>query len=145
MISKILSDNNINYHIIGGTARDYYYKTPPRDIDYWVRPLNMERFRKLMMSKGYTEKAHEDKSFVDKWITLFQRDNNDILVAKSGLKETIDRFDANINQFAIINHQIKFLGDYHPDEYGLVILDKNLPEHRINHLKEICDRLKISY
>ncbi|AZV01383.1 hypothetical protein vBSdyM006_246 [Shigella phage vB_SdyM_006] len=145
MISKILSDNNINYHIIGGTARDYYYKTPPRDIDYWVRPLNMERFRKLMMSKGYTEKAHEDKSFVDKWITLFKRDNNDILVAKSGLKETIDRFDANINQFAIINHQIKFLGDYHPDEYGLVILDKNLPEHRINHLKEICDRLKISY
>ena len=145
MISKILSDNNINYHIIGGTARDYYYKTPPRDIVYWVRPLNMERFRKLMMSKGYTEKAHEDKSFVDKWITLFQRDNNDILVAKGGLKETIDRFDANINQFAIINRQIKFLGDYHPDEYGLVILDKNLPEHRINHLKEICDRLKISY
>lgn len=145
MISKILSDNNINYHIIGGAARDYYYKTPPRDIDYWVRPLDMEKFRELMLSKGYTETIHEDFSFVDKWITLFQRDNNDILVAKSGLKETLDRFDANINQFAIINHQIKFLGDYHPDEYGLVILDKNLPDHRIKYLKDICDKLKISY
>lgn len=141
----ILDKLNEKYVYFGGTVRDWYYKVPPRDIDIYVNPVDITRTIEFLEFDGYKPKKHTEPDFVDKFYFLMQDRQTDILFSKLSLQEVINKMDANINQFALINNQIVFMGEKHPDEHGLIILSKTISEKRIKRLHDICDKLNIRH
>lgn len=142
----ILDKLNEKYVYFGGTVRDWYYKVPPRDIDIYVNPVDITRTIEFLEFDGYKpSRKHTEKDFVDKFYFLMQDNQTDILFSKLSLQEVMNKMNANINQFALINQQIVFMGEKHPDEYGLVILSDSIPESRVKRLHEICENLNIRH
>lgn len=137
---------NIKYYFIGGCVRDYYYGLDIHDYDIWIEPLSEDEQKRLIERiNPDVIKVIEKPDFTDKYSLLLKFDNIDIIISKdNSVFDTINKFDANINQWVLIGNKAIFAGDKHPDSYGLVILSQTLPDKRVRHLNSIYSILRKS-
>lgn len=144
-------DSIKSINIAGGFARDKKYNLQPNDVDVIVVldgvcqeeansiieelqfALKMStKAENVTVMKGYGEDDDVDitvDSFSDRLYgdVVFSIDGVkvDFLFSKfESLEQAVSKFDANINQFAIVDGEVKYLGkpEQHPDKVGLVFM-----------------------
>lgn len=91
---------NIKYYFVGGCVRDYHYGLNISDYYIWIEPLSEDKQKRLIESiNPNVIKVIEKPDFKDKYSLLLKLDDIDIMISKdNSVFDTINKFDANINQ-----------------------------------------------
>ena len=128
VLEYLLNQENIEYLIAGGYARDKHFAVIPKDIDIFVR--DMAAVRCILNSNWITYQDFTncpEYSDTNRFGSVLKIGDIDIIEIAEKAYSPLDQvqrfFDFNVNQFIILNGYAMFVGE----NYGNLSRSSNEP------------------
>lgn len=125
-IVELLQANGISAIIAGGAARDIFFGVAPKDVDVICAGVEHEKVSDVLTAANVNFKkfpkyhtGSDSDRLAGVW-KLVDCDIDVILYDTESVSEAIDKFDYNLNQFAVVGtHRgidgayVRFVGEHH--------------------------------